>query len=154
MTRVDGFLRGAVFAAVAAAAYAPWIVTFGGGRRAFALYLVTLTAGYLFCLGERGTRRLLVAGGAALLGCVVAAAAHSITELALGLGVVLATARSAALWRARTARAVVTEVGLVGGGLVFARMLAAPSVFGVMLAVWGFFLVQSLFFLVGGVVVR
>jgi hypothetical protein len=45
---------------------------------------------------------------------------------------------------------VVLEVGLVGGGLLLARFLAGPSLVAIMLAVWGFLLVQSFFFLVPG----
>jgi len=151
MMRADGFARGTVFAALAAAAWLPWMVVLGGGGAAFALYLVAITAAYLVGLGPRGAPRLAVAAGAALLGGVLAAGVHTPGELALGLGAILATARSAVLHRARPARAIMTEVVLVGGGLLFARALAAPTAFGVMLAVWGFFLVQSTFFLVAGV---
>ena len=37
-----------------------------------------------------------------------------------------------------------------GGGLVFARFLFGPTVTALVLALWGFFLVQSLYFLLGG----
>lgn len=150
MMRWDAFARSAVFAAVAAAAYLPWMATLGGGRAAGHLYLVALTAAYLTGLGPRGGRRFVVAAGAAALGLALAAVVHSTGELVVGLGAVLATARSTLLYRARAARAVVTEVALVGGGLLFARALAAPSVLGTMLGIWGFLLVQSTFFLVGG----
>jgi hypothetical protein len=149
--------RATLFAALAAAAWVPWLVLVGsvlGGRTALALYLVAVTAVYVAGVGPRRAPRVLVATGAALLGSLLAMVAHSPAELALGLGAILATARSAISYRAAPARAVVTEVALVGGGLLFARTLAGPSAFGVMLAVWGFFLVQSAFFLVGGVQAR
>jgi hypothetical protein len=153
----DTFGRSAVFAAVAAAGWPPWLIVAGpilGAGPVLALYLVIVTAAYLAGMGPPGARRLAVGAGAAVLGCALAAAVHTTSELALGLGALLATARSGVLYRSRPGRAVVAEVALVGGGLLFARTLATPSPFGVMLAVWGFFLVQSTFFLVGGVAAR
>jgi hypothetical protein len=154
MTRWTSFAGSAGFAALAAAGWLPWLVTVGavvGPRRALAVYLVGATAVYLAVLAPAGARRLGVALGAALVGGVLAMVARAPGELALGLGVILGVARSAFLYRARPARAVVMELALVGGGLLFARALVGPPALSVMLALWGFFLVQSCFFLVGGV---
>jgi hypothetical protein len=63
--------------------------------------------------------------------------------------VVLAVGRSVFLLRGTKARAVLVETALGLGGLTFAWAMAAPTVGGVMAAVWSFFLVQSLFFLAG-----
>jgi hypothetical protein len=68
--------------------------------------------------------------------------------------VILGVARSGFLYRAAPARAVALEVGLLVGGLVFARFLSATALFPTALAFWGFLLVQSLFFLVAGVRAR
>jgi hypothetical protein len=46
------------------------------------------------------------------------------------------------------------EAVLVGGGLCFARFVGGPGGVGVALGLWAFFLVQSLFFLAGGVETR
>jgi hypothetical protein len=62
-------------------------------------------------------------------------------------------ARSGFLHRTAPARAVAVEAGLLVGGLLFARFLAAGSL-ATTLAVWGFFLVQGCWFLVGGIVTR
>jgi hypothetical protein len=35
-------------------------------------------------------------------------------------------------------------------GLLLARFLASPGLLGIALALWGFFLVQSVFFAIGG----
>ena len=43
------------------------------------------------------------------------------------------------------------EALLLFGGLALARQLIGPSMLSLVLAVWGFFLVQSVFFLVSGV---
>jgi hypothetical protein len=154
MMRFDSFLRSAAFAALAAAGALPWLVVVGGAlgsRMALGLYLVGLTATYLSGLGRPGPSRFATAAGAAALGGTLLAVVHSQAELVLGLGAILAVARGGFLYRARSARAVLTEIVLVGAGLLFARALAGSSGPGVVLAIWGFFLVQSLFFLVGGV---
>jgi hypothetical protein len=85
---------------------------------------------------------------------VLAAVAGGGAELALGLAVVLGTARGAFLHRTTPARAVAIEGVLLVGGLAFARFLATGTGQPTALALWGFFLVQSCFFLVGGVEVR
>jgi hypothetical protein len=159
MFRRDGFGRSIVFAALAAAASVPWLLLAGpavGGRRALATYLVLVTATYV--AGIAPSRRRALAAAALALGggaAVLAVASHPLApELALGLGVVLATVRSGVLFRATPARADLLEAVVVGGGLCFARALGGPGVLGVVLSLWGFFLVQSLFFLVGGVTTR
>jgi hypothetical protein len=65
----------------------------------------------------------------------------------------LGTARGA-FHRAGPARAVAIEGVLLVGGLAFARFLATGSGQPTAFALWGFFLVQSWFFLVGGIEVR
>jgi hypothetical protein len=81
---------------------------------------------------------------------MLAFVARGAPELCVALAVVLGIARSGFLNRAAPARAVATEVVLLVGGLVFARFLAGGAT-GTALALWGFLLVQSCFFLVGGV---
>jgi hypothetical protein len=71
-------------------------------------------------------------------------------ELALSLGALIGAVRSGLLYRARPLRAILTEVALALGGLLFARFLLGPSAIAVMLAIWGYFLVQSTFFLIPG----
>jgi hypothetical protein len=149
MMRWDSFGRSAAFAACAALGWIPWLVL--GGPRA--LYLVAVTSAYVAGLGGSIARRLpaailtAIAGGALLL-------TGDAAVLCVGLAVALAVARSAFLYRAAAARAVVVETALAGGGLVFARLLGARSPLGMVLAIWGFFLVQSFFFILAGVRVR
>jgi hypothetical protein len=45
----------------------------------------------------------------------------------------------------------VAETLLLAGGLALARFLAGPDTLQVAFAIWGFFLAQSFFFLLGGV---
>jgi len=145
--RREGFTRGLVFAALAAGGWLPFVLVAGpilGGRTALSLYLVVLSAAYVAAIGSR----VAVTAAAALAGAVLLAIARGPVGLAVGLGAVVAGLRSGVLWPRPLARAVVLEVALVGGGLAFARALAGATPFAVTLAIWGFFLVQSGFFLV------
>ena len=64
---------------------------------------------------------------------------------------ILALSRSGFLYRSQPARALLLEGALSGGGLAFAYAMAGPGLLATALAIWGFFLAQSLFFLAGGV---
>lgn len=157
MTRCNTFARSALFAAVAAAAWLPWVLVAGpivGVWSARALYLVAITALYIAGVAPQRTRRMTAAVVAGLVATGLALVAHTTVELAIGLGAILGIARSGFLYRAAPARAVTTEATLLVGGLVFARFLAGASLTSTALALWGFLLVQSLFFLVAGVRVR
>jgi hypothetical protein len=85
----------------------------------------------------------------ALASVALAAYAHTIVALVIALGAVLGCMRSALLYRARPARTAAIELVLLCGGLLFARFLAGPSTLSIALALWAFFLVQSLYFLIG-----
>ncbi|MGH7893879.1 MAG: hypothetical protein ACREQL_04375 [Candidatus Binatia bacterium] len=157
MMRIDSFGRSAVFAAVAALAWIPWVVVVGpvvGGSAARTLYLIAVAALYVGALGGRTPRRAAAALGVMLAGVAIAVLSRSATELCLALAVLLGTARSAFHYRAAPARAIATEGALLGGGLVFARHLLSGSPHGIALAIWAFFLVQSCSFLLGGVRTR
>jgi len=151
--RWNGFAASALFAACAALGWfaalalgAPLV----GARRVLVLYLVMITATYAAGLAPRDRSRLATGLVTGALGLGVALLAHGLVDLVLGLGVVLAVARGVWLYRTRPARAIATEVVLIGGGLVFARFLGGSGPLAIALAIWGFFLVQSVFFLVGG----
>jgi hypothetical protein len=151
--RWNSFSRGLLFSAIAAAAYGPFTLVAGpllGARDAQSLYGVGLCAIYLAGLARPGAARLGVAALAGALGLVAAALVTSTGELALSLGALIGAVRSGLLYRARPLRAILTEVALALGGLLFARFLLGPSAIAVMLAIWGYFLVQSTFFLIPG----
>ena len=157
MMRWNTFGRSVAFAAIGAAGVIPWLVLarpLVGADSALAGYLVLVTAGYLAGLAPQRRQSLAALLIATLVGCALATVARSWTELTLGLAAVLATGRSAFLYRASSARAAVIEAVLVGTGLLFARFLAGPSPRALMLALWGFLLVQSVYFLVAGVRMR
>jgi hypothetical protein len=154
MIRWNSFGRSAAFAAVAALGWIPWLVLVGpvvGASGARSIYLIGLTSLYVGGLDGRRARGLSAAIVTAIAGGAIAVAGRDAAALCIGLAVVLAVARSVFLHHAAPARAVVIEAGLSGGGLVFARLLGTRSLLGAALPIWGFFLVQSCFFLIGGI---
>jgi hypothetical protein len=151
--RWNGTTRSALFAAAAGVGVAVWLLAAGpvlGGRRALTVALALLPATYLSGLAPRGAARLRVTAAATALGGLIGLTGATLGELALALGVLLGVLRSGVVYRLEAGRATLAEVVLVGGGLLFARFLAGPSALSIGLAVWGFFLVQSAFFLIGG----
>ena len=147
------FGRSALFAALAAAGWLPWVVVGGpivGVWNARALYLVATTALYVGGLSRRVEGKVGVIACVALAGGVVAVFARDTAELGLGLAAILGIARGGYLYRSAPARAAVIEVVLLVGGLCFARFLATTSPFSTAIALWGFLLVQSVFFLIRG----
>jgi hypothetical protein len=80
----------------------------------------------------------------------IVAVARDTGELAIAFAAMLGIARSACLYPAAPARAVLRELVLLVGGLLFARFLIGAAVPSTALALWGFFLVQSCFFLIAG----
>ena len=157
MMRWDSFGRSAAFAAVAALGWMPWLLVTGpvvGASTAWVLYLIGVTAAYVAGLSGRAARRLPAGILTGIAGTALALVVRDASVLCLGLGVTLAIARSVFLYRAAPARAVVMEAALAGGGLLFARLLSSGSPLGAALPIWGFFLVQSCFFLMAGRVER
>jgi hypothetical protein len=153
----NSFARSLAFAALAGAAWPAFALATGpliGTRAALSLYLVASAAIYVAGLTPRRVHGVGAAILAAMLGAVFAAVARDPGVVALGAAIAVGVCRSGLLYRARVARALVTEATLLGGGLLLARFLAAPGSLGVALALWGFFLVQSGFFLIGGVAER
>ncbi len=167
MMRSGRFTGAILFAAGAAACSLPWMLCLAplvGGGAAQTSYLVLVTALYVASLhsgavaparldatARPALSRLTLALLAGLAGTAVAALTRSPAELAFGLAAVLGVARSGFLYRAAPARALVVEVILLTGGLCFARFLAGSAWPPAALGLWGFLLVQSLFFLVPAV---
>lgn len=147
------FVRSAVFAALAAALWFPWAIAAApviGVWQARALYLICVTAVYVGGLSRQRTRALPLAVLVTILGGAAALVAANTAELVILLAVLLGIARSGILYRATAARAVAIEALLLSAGLLFARHLGGFTLMSTALAVWGFLLVQSVFFLLGG----
>lgn len=155
--RVNSFARTVAFAALSAAFSIPFLWMTGswlGEKSALAALLVGITALYTAGIAPRRGARLPLGALALGLGGGAAWLAPSPSVLVVTLAGILAVLRSTILYRARPARALVLEGVLLTGGLLLAQFLAGPRAFEVGLAIWGFFLVQSLFFLVRGIGIR
>lgn len=151
--RGGSVLGSLAFALVAALGSIPWILVgepFVGRLWAAALYCLVTLVLYLFVIAPSVARGFAIAGLAAVAAGVVGLLASWPAEAILGAVVILAVARSGFLYRRVPARALVSEVLLSLGGLLFARAVGGPTVLGIGLAIWSFFLVQSLYFLIGG----
>jgi hypothetical protein len=148
-----GFVGTLVYAAIASLALVvayvvagPWL----GASWVLALFLVGATAAYAALLGSTLRRRVLQAAAALAAGLVALALANDVSELAMGLALVVALVRGFALRRSTPLRTLVVEGVLGGGGLCLARWLAVPGPLGAAAGFWGYALVQSLYFLVPG----
>lgn len=152
--RWNGFLGSVLYAAAAAVLYLPCLVLtapFLGLGPARGLYLAATVAVYVGGLVPRPGRALGAGLLAGALGLGVLAVAGALPQVAVGLAIVLAFTRSGVLYGSRPARAWLLEASLVAGGLGVASLLVGPSEASVAFALWGFYLVQASFFLVGGV---
>ena len=132
-------------------ALAPWI----GSQHAFAFHAVAATGGYLAILSVGGRRQLRLGSAAAVLGLVGLGAlvwglSDSPANLVLLLGLEVALVRSGLLFRRRLARTWVIETFVGLGAAATAAFLFTPGLLGSALAIWGWFVVQSFYFPLGG----
>lgn len=145
-----GFARTLVFGALAALGVpAVWLLLAPllGSSLVLGLYWVGLAIAYPVWIA--GSLRRAV-GAAALSGVgalVLLALLPGLSVMAAGAALLVAAVRSGFLYRAPQPRLLVLEALLLVVGLTVANALATPGVLGMALAVWGYFLVQSLYFL-------
>ena len=151
MPRWNRFGSSLLFAAAAAAGL-PAAVTFAGpwlgGAGAAKLYVVVAAALYGVGVVEgAGLRRraLALAGlGSTVIALLPLGLAHS-----AGLAAILvAVCRSGLQTSAQPLRALVLELLLGSAGLAAAAFLSSGGLRGLALAVWGYFLIQSAYFLI------
>jgi hypothetical protein len=157
MMRWNGFGRSVAFAAVAGAGLpvaqallAPALGVAGALR----LTLVAVAVIYVAGLAPRARASGAAGLAGAAAGVVLLALPLGVHATAAGAAAWVALGRSGLLYRARPLRALATEALLLAGGLGLARFLAQGGVLGLALGLWGFLLVQSVFFLIGGVAPR
>jgi hypothetical protein len=153
VARRGAFAKSLWFAALAAGALPLWLLLarpFFGAGRVLGAYFVAVAAAYLASIAPTRSRALVVVIVAAAVGGVAAPLTRAPGELVPVLAVLVAVARSGFLYRCTPARGVAVEAIVAGGGLLFARFLCGPSVAALVLSLWGFFLVQSLYVLLGG----
>lgn len=146
-----------VFAAFAGLAAVPWTmvtVPILWPTLAVGAYLLAAVVLHLVWIAPSVARGAMIGAVAGLFAAAAGLLSSGLTETVLAAAVLLGVAHSGFLYRSRPVRAVLIEAGLLILGLLFARLLGGPTSLGVGLGVWGFFLVQSLFFLVSGVAER
>lgn len=156
MNAFAGFGRTLAFAAAAGLAapigIAALRVVLGAGL-AVPAYVIGVAALYVFGLARRPVAGVVAAIFVALSGALLLLASGSLSALAVLCALEIAVLRSACLrpdLRASVPRAIAIEAALVVCGLLLAAWLVRGSFYPVSLALWGFFLAQSAFFLIGG----
>jgi hypothetical protein len=157
MMRWNGFAPALVFGAVAAAAllvFEPLVSPLLGVRGALRVFVVGAATLYLLGLGASWRRGFVAAALAGTLGVLLLALPLGLTATATGAAALVAWGRSGILYRSRPARDACVELALGIGGLGLASFLAGGSLVSLALAVWGYFLVQSTFFAIGGIGAR
>jgi hypothetical protein len=117
---------------------------------AVAAGLVACAVVYAASLADRASRALAAGALAGALATLFLALSRDVGDVAVGAAIAVGVARSGFLTRRRPLRAIALEALLLAGGLAAARAFFSPGLAGVALALWGFFLVQSLAPLVGG----
>jgi hypothetical protein len=152
--RLGTFAGSLIVAAASALGAIPYLMVARpilGATTAWSTCCVAITVCYLISIAPNPARgiRIGLLAGVFGLGIVVFSPSFSVT--ALGCAVLLGVIRSGFVFRAEPARALLIEGGLLAGGLALANVLSGVGVLSIAMAVWGFFLVQSLFFLLGGV---
>lgn len=149
--RVEGFVSSAVFGAFLAIALVfveTVFARFLGSSDVLVLYLAACVVAYasLIARDPRSTLRNAALGAFLSIGVLVMA--DGIEGIAIGLAVVIGVVRSGLDAETRTGRALCFEGVLGCAALIFASALSWPGWLGSAAALWGFSLVQSLYFLV------
>lgn len=159
MSGAGSFSRSLRFALLCAASCGLWVAFAApvvGRTLAVESAFSLAAAAYLVGIAPRRatgmTAGTLLLAASALLMLAGVRASTFASALAVAIGVL----RSAWLWpvsrgdAAAFARRFLAELALVGGGLAFAVKLGQAGVFPEALALWGFLLVQSAFFVLEG----
>jgi len=159
---VASFARTLAFAA-AAALSAPLALALLrpllGDAGALAGLAIAVSAAYVFGLARRPARGITAALVLTLVCVALIPFGTTPLVLAGACAVLIGVLRSGVLRRDRrhevgAVRAWAIEAVLIAGGLATGAWLARGSALAVPLAIWGFFLVQSGFFLIGGPAAR
>lgn len=148
--RWGDFSRSVLFGAVAAAAFAPFALTVGpllGGQWVLVGFAALVVPLYLTGLGDTRRRGVAAAVFASALIAMIAIFDTTPRDALVAVALALGLARSGLAHPGSFVRAVVVESLLLVGGLSVSSALVGNSTLSVVLAIWGFFLVQSVFFL-------
>ena len=152
--RMGTFSGSLVFGAIAALGSVAFLVAMRpllGGPLASSTYCVAVAVLYLVAMAPSWSRGIRIGSLAGALGAAILVFASNATVAVLGATVVLGLMRSGFLFRTKPGRALLVELSLLGGGLLLANALADTGGLGLAMAIWSFFLVQSAYFLLGGI---
>jgi hypothetical protein len=152
--RCNSFSGTLIFAALAAAGLpAAWLGlgTLLGVGAALSLYFVGLGVAYASAIAPNAGSALRIGALGAALGGVVLCLAPTPGMAAAGAAGIVALARSGLLYRSEGLRALAFEIVLSVGGVAVAIHLADGGIASISLAVWSYFLIQSLYFTLGGI---
>jgi len=153
--RMGTFAGSLVYGFVAALAAVPYLMVtrpLFGTSTALASFYVAAAVAYVGLIAPGWSRGVRIGLLAAALGLGIVLLAPNPTVALAGTLVLVGLMRSGFLFRWKgPARALVIELSVLGGGLALARVLDGEGALGLALAVWGFFLVQSVYFLIGGI---
>lgn len=147
LLRIDRFAKGVIFAALAALAAVVGVVVLGpvaGVGGAISAVFGGLALAWLFCIAPRaaaGFKTVLFAGPLVAMG--VLAMPHP-TLIAVAATALIAVTRGVFFDEGSPARSTVVEVAVAAGALALASVFVPGGLTGLGLAVWAFFLVQSL----------
>jgi hypothetical protein len=147
--RWNRFGRSLLFAALAAGGFPVARVLLDpifGSYLATHGYLVGAAALYAMAIAPSPRRGIAGAALITLLGGALVLTGCRTSELALGLAAGVALARSALLYRVRATRGIAIELALGLAGLLLAQWFVGPGLLGGSLALWGYLLVQSVYF--------
>ncbi|TMA33643.1 MAG: hypothetical protein E6J87_09610 [Deltaproteobacteria bacterium] len=152
MPRWDSFGSSLAFAALAAAGL-PVAVTFGGAlfgsEGAARLYAIAAAGAYAVGLCPDRSRRVAALAFVALAGVILALLPLDLRSTAVGAAGIVAFARGFVLPNPHTLRALAVEAAFGAAGLAAASHFARGGLLALCLALWGYFLVQSGYFLIG-----
>jgi hypothetical protein len=152
MLRWDSFARSLAFAALAAAGL-PVAVTFAGAlfgaEGAARLYAIGAAGVYAIGLCPDRSRRVGALTFAAFAGAILALLPLDLPATAIGAAGIVALVRGMLLAEGRHLRALAIEAVFGAAGLAAAAHFARGGLLALCLAIWGYFLVQSGWFLIG-----
>jgi hypothetical protein len=151
------FVRSLFFAAAAAGALlvgTPLLAPLCGDRAALRFLILSGVVAYAAAAAPSRGRAAQACALAACAGALLLALPLGLHVHALGAAALLGVCRSGVLYRSRPARTALLEITLLGAGLALAAFLAGGTLLRLALACWGFWLVQSAYFAVGGVAAR
>jgi len=149
--RFDGFGRTLFFGFMSALGLpAAWVLLgpLFGGRVVVTGYLAGVAILYAAGIAPPWRRGLPVALLVGVLAAPLFLAADSLAQVGVLAALLAALCRGTLLRRERQVRGLAIEAGLTLFGLGLAGLLAGPGPAGIALGIWGYFLIQSLFFLI------